>query len=944
MGTRNESPMPAWPSRPSEWDHRHDRPKLGAITLPGAIWRAFCLAGLFLAATGWGPAPAQSPAGKAGPPAQHRAKVQVRYDSRQVLGRGVTLARLSNGLAVIVGENHAAPVATVRCFVQNTGSAFEGKYLGAGISHLVEHLVAGGSTTTRSEEEIRKIVDRLGGQTNAFTSNDVTAYYIDCPAGQVDVAVELIADSMQRAAFVEPEFRREMEVVQRELEMGESERASMGYQTMKSLVFTLHPMRHPIIGYLPVLQKLTRQDVIDFYRERYVPQNMVFVVGGDVQTGPVLDKVLASFAEFQRTAEPPVVLPVEPEQASPRSSRIAMEGETVIVTLAWPTVPLQHPDLYALDVADYLLTHGDSSRLARRLRIDRPLAISVSSASYTPGFVKGWFEVEAECQPQNVEECRHIVLEEIERLSREEVRPAELAKAKRQKAAEHVFGQQSIQDQANMLAESYRGTGDPLFDSRYVEGIQQVTAADVRRVAQEYFRPERLNLAKIEPLGTSDAVAKETGRSTESPMVKRQLANGLTVLLKRNAVLPLVTVQAFVRGGSTADTVEKNGLATLAADMMLKGTRSYSGNQIAEFFDSIGGSIEMSSQRNTTYLQCLVLKEDLEAALGYAREVLVEPTFPQDEFAKVQRIQLGRIAARKAQPQSEILDFWTAQLPPASPYSRTPLGTEDSVARIAVADCQAFHRRYFVPNNMVLAVVGDIDPQAIWQRLESVFGSQPKDPGFSWPSFPQSPAVTAEVQKHLRTQKENTAMVLLSYPSASVFEQDVQSRIEMLEAILTGGASGRLHEELRGAGLVYYVFGFQITGWAPGYFLFLAQTRPETTGEVISRIEKNLERIRTEGIPAAEFEAAREKLLAAHAMRNTTATTQAFQAGLNELFGLGYDFDSQEQYARRLAKVTPQDVVELVGRHFRHALIATSSPVSKVSAKGNSQDPPKSHP
>src|SRR4029077_13934543 len=139
---------------------------------------------------------------------------------------------------------------------------------------------------------------------------------------------------------------REWGVVQRELEMGEADRTRVLYNAMKKLIYLEHPTRHPTIGYLSVVQQVSRQDVIDFYKNRYVPQNMTFVVVGDVKTDDVLDTVLDRFKNFQRTTERFEVLPLEPEQVSARSTRIEMEGATTIFAVAWPTIPLQDPDLY----------------------------------------------------------------------------------------------------------------------------------------------------------------------------------------------------------------------------------------------------------------------------------------------------------------------------------------------------------------------------------------------------------------------------------------------------------------------------------------------------------------------------------------------------------------------------------------------------------------------
>ncbi|MCA9041884.1 MAG: insulinase family protein, partial [Planctomycetaceae bacterium] len=269
---------------------------------------------------------------------EHRAEAVVEYISRQPLGQGVTLAKLSNGMTVMVQENHSSPLATARCYVVNTGSSYEHEYLGAGISHLVEHLVSGGTTTKRSEDDVQELVDSLGGKTNAYTSNNITAYYIDAPSSRIDLAIELIADSMQHCIIPEEEYLRELGVVQRELEMGLSQRERVGYQAMKQLIFTEHPMRHPTVGYLQVLQNTTLDDVRNFYKTRYVPQNMIFVVGGDVQTEEVLEQVKGQFQGFLRTHELTIPRSQEPAQASPRETTVEMEGETVELSVAWPTV------------------------------------------------------------------------------------------------------------------------------------------------------------------------------------------------------------------------------------------------------------------------------------------------------------------------------------------------------------------------------------------------------------------------------------------------------------------------------------------------------------------------------------------------------------------------------------------------------------------------------
>lgn len=490
-----------------------------------------------------------------------------------------------------------------------------------------------------------------------------------------------------------------------------------------------------------------------------------------------------------------------------------------------------------------------------------------------------------------------------------------------------MFSQAKVENQAEMLAESFRSTGDPLFDSHYVEGIQKVTAEQIQDVATRYFLPARLNTVQIDPLG-SRAAQKTTNdvKDAETDIIRKQLPNGLTVLLRRQSVLPMVTIQAYVRGGVLADTPETSGLASLATEMLERGTKKYSADDIAEYFDSIGGVLTLNSQTNTSYLQCAVLKDDTPKTLDYVYEVLFRPTFPTEEFENVRQIRLGRIAARKANPQTEILDFWAKQLPSSNPYSRIALGEPSAVAKLTPADLKKLHGEYFVPNNMVLSVFGDIDPNAVLHQLEASFGKEPKAGKFSWPTLPERhQPLSADVAKHLQMQKKNTAMVLIAFPTISIRDEKTKHVLDVLDAVITGGgaAGGRLHEELRGEQLVYYVFGIQMTGFAPGYFVFLAQTRPESVPEVVRRIRANLDKIAREGIPNDEFEKAKAKLIVARAMRNTTPTERAFQASIDELYGLGYDYD--KGFAERIGKITTADVTEVVKKYFAHGMVITSS-------------------
>ncbi len=672
--------------------------------------------------------------------AEQRAE-PLRYESIRRLADDVTQATLANGLTVIVQENHAAPVATVRCFVKNTGSAFEGKNLGAGLSHVLEHVVSGGTTTHRSDKEIQRIINTFGGATNAFTSQDMTVFFIDCPAKNTMTAIELVADAMQHVTFEPAEFERELKVVRRELADDEVDRGHVLEDLLQATVYTTHPARYPVIGYLDVLNRTTNQTIIDFYHERYVPENQVFVVVGDVDARRVLDEVAKQFAGTPRGRETYVPFEDEPEQLAPREAVREMDGATYDLALAWPTVKVSSPDLYALDVAASILGEGESSRLVERLRNQRQLVLSVEATSDTPHYVAGTFAVSAVCPPETWQKAADAALSEVYRLRDELVGPEELAKAKKQKAAELIFSRQTVQHAADGLGRNFITTADPLFDTTYVAGIQKVTAEQVREVARRYFVPERLNRVIIAPPGGAPKPAAAAAKAAEGGIRLVRLGNGLRVLLKQDAHLPLVNLQAFVLGGSLADDAKTAGRSALAADMLDRGTAGHSARQIAEYFDSIGAQMSMEAGRFTVYGSLTALKEDFPAAAALFAECFTRPTFPEDEFTKVQQLALGSIAARADEPQEEVNEFFCDSLPAQSPYHVVQGGKTESIKVLTAKDLRAYHARYFVPNNMVVAVFGDFDPAKALALVKRQFGGLRRDPDFQPPSFNRPNAV-----------------------------------------------------------------------------------------------------------------------------------------------------------------------------------------------------------
>jgi zinc protease len=852
----------------------------------------------------------------------------------------VTLVELSNGLTVIVQENHTAPVATVRCYVKNTGSISEGESLGAGLSHVLEHVVSGGTTTKRTEREIAALIDRFGGKTNAYTTTNFTCYYIDCPARNVHQAIELLADAMQRVTFEPAEFERELKVVKQELADGEVNRSRVLWKLLNQTLYLQHPARHPVIGYLDVLNRTRNEAIVRFYQSRYVPNNQVYVVVGDVTTDEIVAEIARQYRGNTRLAETYQPLQEEPPQLTPRRVVHEMEGEVTDFVLAWPTVRLSDPDLYPLDVAADLLSRGESSRLVRRLQREQPLALRVDAVSATPEYVRGWFGVIVSCPPDRFDQVRRIVLDEVTRLGEELVPEAELKRAKKKKISDWVFERESIQASAESLARGFLATGDPLFDGRYTERIQAVTAEQIRAAARTYFVPDRLNEVIIAPPGQAPRISGSTPAGEESPARLVRLPNGLRVVLKRQSRLPIVSLQMAILGGNLIDTPEVAGRTALLAGMLDKGTARLTADQIAELFDDLDARVSFTPGRNTLLVGMSILKDSFPQAAEVLADCLLRPSFPPEEFAKVRTLALDAIAQRTANPQAEAQELFADLLPADCPYHIVTGGKRETVERMTLEEIKSLHSQILNPRQMVVAVFGDYEPERALDLVNRLFGDLQPPANAPRIDFDRNNKIDHVITGHKPIQQP-TSVIVMGYPGPSLRDEKDYPAMMILDTIMSGYdyPGGWLHEELRGEGLVYGVHALQLTGPAPGFFVVIAQTRPEAEQEVVSRILKNIERARRGAIDEEEFLRAKELVIAYHAQKNTTVEEQAQQAVLDELYGLGFDYD--RGFESRVQAISLDDVRQVAQKSFGNYVLATVSPrgSSAIDGEANQNHP-----
>jgi zinc protease len=821
---------------------------------------------------------------------------------------------LPNGLTVLVQENHAAPVVAVRFYVK-TGAIYEGKYAGSGISHLFEHTLQEG-TKTRTKEQINEEAQSIGGQTNAYTTDEVTAYHITTASRYFERALNNLADSMMNATFPEAEVKTQQGIIHHEMAMDEDDPDRVLYDTFQQTAFIVHPVRFPVIGYPEAFDKLTREDILNYYHSHYTPENTILAVAGDVKADDVFAAAQKALGTWQRGTASQIAIPDEPAQTTPRRAIVEKAVQTAFVMMGWHTIPLQHPDLYALDALAGVLGNGDSSRLVQELREKKQLVYGVAAWSSTPNYNAGTFVVRASLPPEKLGAFESAVWTEINRIKNQGVTAAELQRTKRQIETGFVFNN-DVEAQAERMAYDYMGTGNPNYSAQYVARVNAVTPAQVQAMARKYLLPQGTTVAIVKPVSKA---AQRTQSVSDGPKQVQPpqlitLKNGLRVLIRENHTTPTVAINAMGLGGARLENAQQAGVASLTAELLTRGTQKRNATQFSELIDALGASFETSSGYNSWTLSSNWLSRDWRRGLSLVNETLTQPTFTAPELARVKTLALANLREQEDDPDSVASLLVRKTFFGNHPYGRSPLGTLESVPKISREDVVRFWKSTFDPRHTVLAIYGDVNPTEVRRTAEFLFGGL-KAAGGSTPAVPAIEPLTKPAEAQQSKPGIEQTVLYFAYPGITIQSED-RYALTVLDGALSGiyYPGGRLHTRLRDSQLVYGVHAFPMTGIEGGAFMIVAATTKDKRDEVRRIIEEEVNRIRSEDISEQELERAKGMAITANAVDLQTNGGQASSAVSDELFGLGYKEDAQ--YEARINAVTVDEVRRVAQKYLR---------------------------
>lgn len=845
-----------------------------------------------------------------------------------------------NGLTAIIQHHDAAPVVDVRVYVRG-GSAFEGHWAGTGISHLLEHCITSDGTERRDEREMGRLGEKLGGLINAYTTIDHICHHVAATRENMSQAVEIFADYLIRPLLSRAVFDREMGVVQRELERDRDDPETQLEEMLYEVSYFGHPLQYPVIGHRTGLLSLTHEDILAYHRQLHVPDNIFVVIAGDVDLDEAASAVAKHFDAMERRARYDMVLPPVRPFVAPIRAVKSMVVESATVTMGWLTVREADADDVALDLLASVLGESDSARLARALKWDRELAYDVSILHDSHWHTPGLMQVTAQCDAGKLETVERAVLDVFAGIEQNPVTAAELDRARRQTLTSVRLQRETATGTATQIGEDYLASGNVDCSKSYEAQIAETTVEDLMRAARKYLKTGAYVSATVMPKRRFTRRSAAAPASAVDKARLFELDNGLTCVLRPMAVSTFASAHAAFVGGLIAERDEINGIHSLMVQMMARGTSHRTGEEIAEAFAARGSGLGAVAGLSQVSVGFTSPTEEFDPLLEILADAITAPAFDAKELAKMKPTLCDAIARAEEDWNAELIQFARRKFYDHSPYRLNRLGRIENVNRLTRDDLKVAHGDMFLGGNGVLSIAGRFDPDAVEARVRRHFASLPMSRGRRYPVVQSEPRRLVDRLFVKRSSDEReVAGLFVGFPGLAVADVTQRAGVTVVETMLAGYSlsGGRLFAALRGGDrdMVYEIAPAGMIGVLPGYIAFIAGCEPDRINEVFAIVQGELDSLRAGKFDAEEVDRARSMVIMGELDQLQSASEYAARAGLDQLFGLGYD--DSERFLAEVRAVTVDQVRAAIKSYLGPATIAVVTPSPDLVNFGLSPD------
>lgn len=829
---------------------------------------------------------------------------------------------LPNGLRLVVHEDHKAPIVAVNIWY-HVGSKNErlGK---SGFAHLFEHLMFNGSENFNTD--YFQALESIGAtELNGTTNEDRTNYFQNVPVNALDQVLWLESDRMGHliGAIDQAKLDEQRGVVQNEKRQGENQPYAKGWDIIQKEMFPpYHPYGHTVIGEMEDLNAAKLEDVHEWFKTYYGAANAVLVVAGDITPEAAYEKVLQYFGNIPAgptIARPGINIPKRTGETRATFQDRVPEPQVVMV---WNTAQWGTPDNVYLDLVSDILGNGKNSRLYKKLVYDKQISTSVFCFN-GPSEIAGNLFIGARVkQGHTLEEVETAINEVLTEFLATGPTEDEMKRVKAAYFAGFIKGLERIGGfggKSDLLASNEVLGNSADYYKKMLQLYNSATSKDLLESAKRWMLDGRFVLT-CTPFADYSVSGKEADRSkipglgataeAKFPDIQRStLKNGMKVILTRRKESPTVVASMMFDAGYCSDKFGgKLGLANLAMNMLDEGTKTRNALQINEQLQLLGANLNTSSDLDFSYVTLSTLKQSLDPSLDLMADVVLNPSFPEADFRRLQDQQISAIQNEKKQPQSMVMRVAPKLLygenhPYAMPMSGT--GEEDIVNTLAVADVKGFYEKWLRPNNATIVVTGDISMEDLTAKLEARFNN--------WKKSDVPKKVIPEVKTmnngkiYLIDRPESQqSMIMAGYLTKKYGELD-ETAIEQMNNVLGGDFTSRINLNIREDKHWSYgasSFVQNTKGQRP--FMIFAPVQSDKTKESVQEIIKEVNAfVGDKEMTQAEFDKTKQNTVMG--MSGMWETNGSVNASARSIVRYGLDDNYWKTYGSRVTGLTLQD-------------------------------------
>ena len=865
---------------------------------------------------------------------------------------------LDNGLQVILHVDKSDPVVAVSITAHvGSGREIEGR---TGFAHLFEHLLFLESENL-GKGGLDQMSARIGGSgANGSTNRDRTNYLQTVPKDALEKMIWAEADKLGYFinTVTEPVLAKEKQVVKNEKRQSIDNRPYGHNQYV--IDSNLYPKGHPyswqVIGSLEDLQNATLQDVKDFFNRWYVPNNVVLTIAGDFDVEQTKTWVKKYFDEIPRGEDIPVIAK---QPAVLEASKYLYYEDNFAraprLTMVWPGVPQYHEDSYALNVLSQYLTQGKKAPLYKVLVEDEQLTSNVGMGEYNSE-VSGQIQLSVTAFNQiDLNDIVKAINKGYKSFEENGISEIDLNRIKAGQETNFYNRLSSVLGKGAQLTQYEMFTGDAGFISKDVENILAVTPEDVMRVYNNYIKNKNYVATSFVPIGQGqlilenselaavteekiidgaeesfDASIAATYEKTpssfdrsiepdygESPDVKvpevwkQSLDSGINVLGIENSEVPLVQFEIQIDGGMLLENIDKIGVSNLLANLITKGTKTKTPEQLENEIESLGARIDAYSSNDAIYLSGNALSKNFEATMKLVTEILLEPRWDEKEFQLIKQSTKSNIQRRDANPNAIAqAEFNKLLYGENHILSNSNSGTEASVDAITIEDLKTYYNNYLSPTLAKVHIVGDISKNDALKTLETINTNwNVKDVVF--PQLPKVEVPTASKIYFYDVPNAKQSVLRFGYPAPKVTDEDYYAATVMNYRLGGGGFASQLTQQLReGKGYTYGIrSGFRGNDKV-GSFSISSGVRSNVTSESAELVKDILENY------GENFDSTDLEVTKGYTLKSGARAFETLNAKLNMLSNISDD-DYAKQREAIVKKLTVEDIKALANKYIK---------------------------